>query len=59
MQVAQVGPGRALRLHLRYVGGQRASFRVEAVNPAFVRLSVQGYNTEAEVARLLEAPALR
>lgn len=37
-----IGPGRALRLHLRYVGGQRASFRVEAVNPAFVRLSVQG-----------------
>ena len=25
----------------------------------FVRLSVQGYNTEADVARLLEAPALR
>ena len=24
------------------MGGQRASFRVEAVNPAFVRLSVQG-----------------
>lgn len=25
----------------------------------FVRLSVQGYNTEADIARLLEAPALR
>jgi hypothetical protein len=37
-----IGSGRTLRLHLQYVGGKRASFRLESDDTTRVRMSVRG-----------------